>query len=348
MYYYDNANNLITFHDRIDAIKYNLATNNEIRFCYKDAEFSKVNWKAEPKDSLQQLYKERAQQIRDKYDYVVLCYSGGIDSTNMLESFYYNNIHIDEIVSVGSFSQDDTKEIDINHNKEIYDNVMPTLNSLHLPNTKKTIIDYTDYFRDLNNFSLYKKYGAEYYRYIGVYPSVTYLFWYDIAKFINPKKKTAILLAAEKPYMGIEPETNQMYTYFDDASIVNYCAYEFNNVERVNFYSDPDAEKIIRKQLHTIKNHYIQSLFLYPHYAEEFKLNYFNTIKPLIYDVKNPLKFVAGKSSNQFLSCRDTYLIHNKNSDVYNLYKNMMSKLKTDLDITKKKYTVPTMKHYIT
>jgi hypothetical protein len=148
--------------------------------------------------------------------------------------------------------------------------------------------------------------------------------------------------------MGIEPETSQMYTYFDDASIVNYCAYEFNNVERINFYSDPDAEKIIRKQLHTIKNHYIQSLLLNPYYDTAFKADYINIIKPLIYDVKNPLKFVAGKSSNQFLSCRDTYLMHNKNSDVYNLYKNMVSKLKTDLDITKKKYTVPTMKYYIT
>jgi hypothetical protein len=348
MHYYDTSNNFITFNDRIDAIKYKLTTNNEIKFCYKDAEFSKVNWKQEPKESLKQLYKERAQQIRDEYEYVILCYSGGIDSTNMLESFYYNDIHIDEIVSVGSFSQDTTKEIDLNHNKEIYENVIPTLNSFNLPNTKKTIIDYTDYFRDLNNFSLYQKYGAEYYKYIGVYPSVTYLFWYDIAKFLNPKKKTAILLAAEKPYFGHEIETGSMFTYFDDASVVNYCPYEFNNVFRVNFYTDPDAEKLIRKQLHTIKNFYVENTLLNPHYASEFKINYINIIKPLIYDIKNPLTHIAGKSSNQFLSCRDTYLIENKNSDIYTLYKNMLSKLKNDLSIAQIKYTVNTMKQYIT
>lgn len=294
------------------------------------------------------MYKERAQYIRDNYDYVVLCYSGGIDSTNMLESFYYNGIHIDEVVSVGSFSQDDTKEIDVNHNKEIYENVIPTLNSLHLPNTKKTIIDYTTYFRDLNNFSLYTKYGADYYKYIGVYPSVTYLFWYDIGKFINPKKKTAILLAAEKPYFGHETETGKMYTYFDDASVINYCPYEFNNVFRVNFYTDPDAEKLIRKQLHVIKNYYLQRLLNDPDFGTQFTNNYINIVKSLIYDVKNPLKFVAGKSSNQYLSCRDTYLISNKNSDIYNLYKNMISRLKNDLDISKKKYSIRTMRHYLT
>jgi len=348
MFYYDVSNTGITFDNRIDALKYNIQTKNEIRFSYKDNEFNKVNWKQEPKESLAQLYKERAQHIRDNYDYVVLCYSGGIDSTNMLESFYYNNIHIDEIVSVGSFSQDISTQ-DVNHNKEIYENVIPTLNHLNLPNTKKTLIDYTEYFRNLNNFSMYQQHGSDYYKYIGVYPSVTYLFWYDIGKFINPKGKTAILLAVEKPYIRYDEELMKFYTYFDDASLYNYCSYEFNNVFRLNFYTDPDAEQIIRKQLHTIKNHFIDKAIqtntpIQSHIYD----NYIETIKPLIYDVRNPLKYVAGKSSNQYLSCRDTYLIDNKNSDVYNVYKDMLSKLKNDLDLSNKRYTTFTNRYYFT
>jgi len=348
MHYYDVINPNLTFDNRYDAIKYNLSTNNEIKFNYRAAEFSKVDWKKEPTESLQELYKQRAQQIRDKYDYVVLCYSGGIDSTNMLESFYYNNIHIDEIVSVGSFSQDKTNIGDINHNREIYENVIPTLNFMNFPNTKKTIIDYTDYFKNLNNFSLYQQYGAEYYKFIGVYPSVTYLFWYDIDKFLNLKKNSAILLAAEKPYLNYEENNDAFYTYFDDASIANYCKYNFNNASRINFYTDPDAEKLIRKQLHIIKNYYIQNCIVDgEEFKHKFKSNYIESIKPLIYNLKNSLKFVAGKSGSQFLSCRDTYLIDNKNSDIFRLYKNMIGQVKQEIDI-KKKYSVPSERYYIT
>jgi hypothetical protein len=349
MYYYDPTNVDLTFDNRIDALKYSINNNTEIRFCYKDDEFNEVNWKQEPKESLAQLYKERAQWIRDNYDYVVLCYSGGIDSTNMLESFYNNGIHIDEIVSVGSFSQDKSDIYDVNHNKEIYENVIPTLNGFNLPNTKKTIIDYTEYFRDLNNFSMYQKYGSDYYKYIGVYTSVTYLFWYDIGKFINPKGKTAILLAVEKPYIKYDTDLLKFYTQFDDASISNYCNYEFNNVFRVNFYTDPGAEKIMRKQAHLIKNYFIDlAVRTNTPIESQISNNYLETIKPIIYNVKNPLKYVAGKSSNQFLSCRDTYIIDNKNSDVYKLYKDMIFKLKNDLDLSNKRYTTFTNMYYIT
>ena len=79
-------------------------------FYYHDAVFDKANWKVEPTKTLDQLYAERARQIRDEYENVIVCYSGGNDSSNILETFYYNNIHIDEIVMVGSFSQDTADE----------------------------------------------------------------------------------------------------------------------------------------------------------------------------------------------------------------------------------------------
>lgn len=349
MHYYDEIDNNITFDNRIEALKYNIRTQRDIKFSYKDDEFNRVNWKKEPKESLSQLYKERAQHIRDNYDYVVLCYSGGIDSTNMLESFYNNGIHIDEIVSVGAFSQDTSDIHDLNHNKEIYENVIPTLKHMNMPNTKKTIIDYTEYFRDLNNFSMYQKHGSDYYKYIGVYTSVTYLFWYDLGKFINPKGKTALLMAVEKPYLKYDETLMKFFTYFDDASLCNYCSYEFNNVFRLNFYTDPEAEQIIRKQVHLIKNHFIDmAVQSNTTIQSQMTTDYLERIKPIIYDVKNPLKYVAGKSSNQYLSWRDAYLINNKNSDVYKLYKDMISKLKNDLDLSTKRYTKFTNRYYIT
>jgi hypothetical protein len=49
------------------------------------------------KFSLKELYKQRAQQLRDKYDYLILYFSGGADSYNVLRSFLDNEIRIDEV-----------------------------------------------------------------------------------------------------------------------------------------------------------------------------------------------------------------------------------------------------------
>ena len=100
IFYYDAENNIYLTH--LDAV----ASRKQCWFYYYDDILSKVPWKIEPTETLETLYKLRAQEIRDTYDYVILCFSGGSDSLNVLETFYYNNIHIDEIVMVGAFSQD--------------------------------------------------------------------------------------------------------------------------------------------------------------------------------------------------------------------------------------------------
>ena len=69
--------------------------------------FSKCDWTTEPEPGvpLSEYYRRRAQQIRDKYDYVVLLYSGGPDSNNILHAFVHNGIKIDEIVNINSYDK---------------------------------------------------------------------------------------------------------------------------------------------------------------------------------------------------------------------------------------------------
>lgn len=52
--------------------------------------------------SLDELYRLRAQQLRDKYDYLILHYSGGSDSHNILMTFLNNNIRLDEVCTFRS------------------------------------------------------------------------------------------------------------------------------------------------------------------------------------------------------------------------------------------------------
>jgi hypothetical protein len=70
---------------------------NPVTWNYNDTIFSALDWTKRPTGTLKDLYKERAQQLRDKYDYLVINFSGGADSWNVLNAFLSNNIKIDEI-----------------------------------------------------------------------------------------------------------------------------------------------------------------------------------------------------------------------------------------------------------
>ena len=72
-----------------------------------DPQWYQTDWLIEPPESIEELRKQRAQQLRDKYDYLVLYYSGGSDSQTVMNSFVNNNIDLDQIViSVPSHSID--------------------------------------------------------------------------------------------------------------------------------------------------------------------------------------------------------------------------------------------------
>ena len=60
--------------------------------------FDRVTWLIEPSTDITELYRLRALQLRDQYDYIRLEFSGGADSTTVLYSFVLNHIHLDEVV----------------------------------------------------------------------------------------------------------------------------------------------------------------------------------------------------------------------------------------------------------
>ena len=88
----------LKLHGKYDAISIMEKTGQHLTYHYHDEVYSSYDWRKEPQSSLLELYKKRAEQLREKYDYVVVCYSGGADSHIVLNSFVNNNIHVDEIM----------------------------------------------------------------------------------------------------------------------------------------------------------------------------------------------------------------------------------------------------------
>ena len=85
------------FWDKITALSYSAKTNQTIHWDFNDLLFSAFDWSKEPEQDISHYYTLRCQQIRDEYDYIVLHYSGGSDSNNILQHFYRAGIHIDQI-----------------------------------------------------------------------------------------------------------------------------------------------------------------------------------------------------------------------------------------------------------
>ena len=95
------------FHNKIDAIFEANVSNKWVEWDYHDNIFNKHNWGVDPPVALEEIYKQRALQLRDAYDYLVLFYSGGVDSWYILNTFIKNNIHLDEIYMYGPFAAEE-------------------------------------------------------------------------------------------------------------------------------------------------------------------------------------------------------------------------------------------------
>lgn len=120
---------------------------------FNDYVYDQFDWSQEPPGDLLFWYAQRAQQLRDTYDYLVIMYSGGADSHNMLRAFVDNNIFVDEIVQIyvmDSTGTDQTAEA----NKESFLTSIPQTKALIENNpvyrhTKHTLIDGGPFMTDM-------------------------------------------------------------------------------------------------------------------------------------------------------------------------------------------------------
>jgi hypothetical protein len=194
--------------------------------------------------SLTDLYKTRAQQLRDKYDYLVLCYSGGSDSHNILHSFIKNNIKVDEVVCdypVKLIEQTNySLTTDKNHQNFISEwflTVKPDFEQLQITNPEIKI-SFLDSFSDVTQLTYQE--SISFCSEPAHYSTVKR--WKNIANHVNGiknKNKIALIMAVDKPivyatdkyygFLFVDPPTNIK----PDILHTDRCTMEF-------FYWSPD------------------------------------------------------------------------------------------------------------
>jgi len=254
------------FLNKSECLRYATQIKNyNVEFHYFDNFYSALRWNNEPSDSLEELYKRRAQQLREKYDYIILAYSGGADSCNVLNSFLDNGIPIDDIVTSYPIGAIEKLKPFFNPNNREASNLIfefseaaePKLQEVarKYPNVKISILDHTKTAIDLlahSKLHLMPVAG------IGASPSLAghYLIAQKVREY-SEKGKTVLLTGVDKPRMGYNPSNKKFGVWFDDITLVwgNHVRDAHNGFKPTteHFYYSIDMPELWQKQCHIMR-----------------------------------------------------------------------------------------------
>jgi hypothetical protein len=339
---YYSVGNFKTY-SKVEAIELHKRTGIHPHWNFNELFFSCYNWAVEPTESLEELYARRARQIRDRYDHVVIFYSGGADSQNIINTFIKNNIQIDEIATYTYRSADSDPHSFFN--SELVNVAYPQIKlwqdqgvqfqhrDIDLSGITFNIVNDKRYSTNRAYYSNYA-FGNNNLARSYIRETVT-----DYQRLIEQDKKVVFVWGSEKP--RIYKENNQFCIKFLDlidgtvsnrTQIVNR---EWEHDEL--FYWAPEAVDIICKQGHILKRFIEQNNIFgngkdFSDYRNEekitlpdFESNFRNMLNRLVYSEFDPNTFSVGKPYSRLESPRDLAF----NKDV--VFRGQLEKLKTHL-----------------
>ena len=217
--------------------------------------------------SLDALYRDRAQQIRDQHDYLILNYSGGPDSHNVLMSFLNNGIPLDEIYVQRSESVESklyTPNTDIKGAENLLSewdySIKPKLDwvAKNHPNTKINIHDV------YKNVTPSKFYNQDTFTTSGAFTGAFELvrqssYSSSIAEQADKGKSVADIWGIDKPIIHFN--SNQMYLSFTDTCVD--VANRLQNKDHYSvelFYWSPKFPRLVFEQAYVILQFFKKSL----------------------------------------------------------------------------------------
>lgn len=241
----------------------------KVSWCYHDEVYSSYDWKKPIDVPLAELYKKRAQQIRDKYDYVSLFFSGGVDSANILHSFIDNDIHLDEVVmhypAKIESKVDMVDKTGYNQTGEILFAALPHLREYL--KTTKTIVRTIDMNAATDMFLADPKLVSEFYHLQFLGPQMlarkAILFMDSVwNNLYNAGKRVAHVNGSDKPIINILGNDRYHFQFSDWVRpyVVDYYgSSEYAQRMRLYqhhepFYWSPDMPELVIKQCQMMKN----------------------------------------------------------------------------------------------
>ena len=312
-----------TSYSKFEAVEWSKVNGQPVTWDFNRSTFDAIDWTKEPETDLWEMYKQRARQIRDAYDYVVLWYSGGSDSHNLLLAWIDAGCKIDEIATTWNYEA--TGEYLNHYNAEITTVVLPDIKKL------QEKFDFKFRLVDISQFC------------IDLFPTWTTEFEYNTNFHMSPNnparslfrekiddyknliaqgKKLCFVWGKEKPMLKYSRQSNKHFVEFHDSIDNCITPYVQKNYYKgwydELFYWTPDYPLIPVKQAHVIVN-YLKICNDRDQFTTSRTFNGFsqkfdmylrdNTIKTLIYPKWSNDIFCNGKASSFVYSLRDEWFL---------------------------------------
>jgi hypothetical protein len=335
---------------KLEAFELAERENVPVLWDFNDSTFQSIDWKVEPTKDLWTMYKERARQIRDAYDYVVLWYSGGSDSHNMLLAWIEADCKIDEIATTWNYEA--TGDYNNHYNAEITNVVLPDIKKL-----KDSGLEFTFRIIDISKhcIQIFDTWSTNFEYNINFHMSVNNparnMFRETIPEYKNmiaAGKKVAFVWGKEKPQLRLSD--NKFYFAFCD-NIDNCVGPHVQRKYHQGWYDElfywtPDYPLIPVKQSHLIKTFCDvctdESMFVpvdpnkYQNNGISRKLNMHLRdciTKLILYPKWSNKIFCNGKAGSFIYSMRDDWFL-NSNLNLTNRYKEIVKSYQAALDFS--------------
>jgi len=228
-----------------------------VRYVYFDDVWQNFDRSVLGKISLKELYRIRAQQLRDEYDYLIVYFSGGGDSYNVIRSFVDNGIKLDEVcvkwpmaaIKAEVYTPDPNNTDPRNTLSEWDYAIKPKLEwlSQNHPDVKINIVDWTEDFSE-------KSYTLELFQNVNNFNDVEipFMMSYSTSErdLIDKGKKVASIYGIEKPKMY--RVAGKWFMSFIDIATAMGTPSLINPLGTEYFYWTPKFPILAFEQAHTI------------------------------------------------------------------------------------------------
>lgn len=338
------------FYNKTLALLESAQTNYEPEWIFNNDVYSNIDWSIPIADSLSNIYRRRAQQLRDEYDYLCLHFSGGADSMNILHAFIDNDIFLDEIVmqrpesALTTIDPNDTSNA--NFWSETVYSAIPHLKKHVSKLDSRTKIRFLDFekstFEILEKdhwFDDYPMGGSLSVSLIG--RQISQLTDNHILDFCYQGLKVAQIVGIDKPLVWHDGDN--YYGFFMDLSAYHYnvpvdytSSDVFGKHYRTEFfYWTPDMPEIVIKQAQEIKRH----AELNPHLKSMLQQSltthidtFRDLLHPIIYSPEVKIMFRTEKPPSYVMHRpMDHWFWKNATDRVVNNYLNVINYLKKNI-----------------
>lgn len=224
----------------------------------------RIDWTVEPEATLAELYQQRARELRERYDYLILLYSGGADSTQVLRTFLNVGAFLDEVCTFVPMGMADKLATNSDPQdpmgllNEYQLAAVPGLRELSFksPLTRVRVVDTTHaYLGDMSLwqqcFSAQRPSGGTHGLFHSIRATSIAVEMQRRADDLN--RRVGVIYGAEKPFMRLIG--NELYVFFSDVGRVGVqCLWHYGDQALFDpvmfFWGEP---RIVCKQAHVIK-----------------------------------------------------------------------------------------------